>query len=43
MEIYQCKYCRMKYSEKEWQQKCEAWCAKHKSCNIEVIRHAAKG
>lgn len=30
----------MQYTEKEWAEKCEAWCKEHKSCNIEIISHA---
>ena len=41
-EIYQCEECGFKYTEKEWAEKCEAWCKEHKSCNLEITAHAVK-
>lgn len=41
-KLYQCEECGLKYSEKEWAEKCEAWCKKYKSCNLEIIDHAIK-
>lgn len=38
--LFQCPECGLAYREKEWAQKCEAWCRKHKSCNLEIIKHA---
>ena len=35
-----CEECGFAYHEKEWAQKCEEWCAKSKSCNLEIIKHA---
>ncbi|MBI5733287.1 hypothetical protein HY967_05070 [Candidatus Jorgensenbacteria bacterium] len=37
---YQCKKCKLKYTDQAWAEKCEAWCKKYKSCNIEIITHA---
>ena len=39
-ELYQCEECGFQYVEKEWAEKCEAWCLEHKSCNIEITAHA---
>jgi hypothetical protein len=39
-EIYQCEECGFQYAEKEWAEKCEAWCKEHHSCNIEITSHA---
>jgi len=39
-EVFQCPECKLYYREKEWMQKCEAWCHGHKSCNLEIIKHA---
>lgn len=36
---YACKECGLKYKEKEWRDKCQVWCEKHKSCNLEIIKH----
>lgn len=40
--LHQCPECGLKYKEKEWAEKCEAWCREHKSCNLEIIAHAEK-
>lgn len=40
--LYECPECHLKYKEKEWAEKCEAWCREHKSCNLEIIAHAEK-
>lgn len=37
--FYQCEICGYRYKEREWAEKCEAWCEEHKSCNIEIIEH----
>lgn len=39
-EPYQCLECGLKYKEKKWVEKCEIWCKKNKSCNLEIIKHA---
>jgi len=38
--LYQCPECGLWYREKKWAKKCENWCKKHKSCNLEIIKHA---
>ncbi len=38
--LYQCPECGLYYKEKEWAEKCEAWCREHKSCNIEITKRA---
>lgn len=40
--LYKCEECGLKYTNKEWAEKCEAWCKKYKSCNLEIIDHAIK-
>lgn len=37
---YQCEECGFRYEEREWAEKCEAWCREHKSCNLEITFHA---
>jgi len=39
-ELYQCEECGFHYENREWAEKCEAWCRDHKSCNIEITAHA---
>ena len=39
-ELYQCEECSFHYGNREWAEKCEAWCREHKSCNIEITAHA---
>ena len=39
---YQCEDCKLLYLEKEWAEKCEAWCLRHHSCNLEITSHAVK-
>ncbi|MBI2004328.1 hypothetical protein HYS72_02575 [Candidatus Pacearchaeota archaeon] len=39
---YYCEECNFKYKEKKFAQKCEEWCKKYKSCNIEITKHAIK-
>ena len=41
-ELHQCEECGLKYIDKKWAEKCEAWCKKYKSCNLEIIDHAIK-
>lgn len=40
-EVFQCPECGLKYREKEWADKCKAWCKEHgTSCDPEVVKHA---
>ena len=39
-KIYKCKECNFKYKTKKLAQQCEKWCKEHKSCNIEITKHA---
>lgn len=36
---YQCEECGFVYDEREWAEKCEAWCREHQTCNLEIIQH----
>lgn len=38
--LYQCEECRMYYQEKALAEKCEAWCKKYKSCNLNIVKYA---
>lgn len=37
--LYQCEECSFRYEEQSWAEKCEVWCKKHSSCNIEITSH----
>jgi hypothetical protein len=38
--IYQCEKCKFIYKTEKIAKKCEAWCKKYNSCNLNIIRHA---
>jgi len=40
--LYSCPECNMDYSDPDWAKKCAAWCKEHKSCNLDIIRHAVQ-
>lgn len=40
--LWFCEECGLSYREKGWAEKCEAWCKKHKSCNLEITKYALK-
>ncbi len=40
IQSYECSECHLNYKEKEWMNKCKAWCKEHHSCNLEIIAHA---
>jgi hypothetical protein len=40
--LYKCAECKMVYKNRNWAVKCEGWCKKNKSCNLEIIKHALK-
>jgi len=37
---FKCEECSFEYSDKEWAEKCEAWCKEHHTCNMEITQHA---
>lgn len=37
---FQCSECGLHYKEKQWAEKCEAWCKEYHSCNLEITSHA---
>jgi len=39
---FQCEECSFYYNSKEMAEKCEEWCRKYKSCNIEIVANAVK-
>lgn len=41
-ELFKCADCGLSYKEKEWAEKCYAWCTAHHSCNLAITKHAIK-
>ncbi len=41
-KFYQCEDCKLLYEDRIWAQKCEKWCKKTNSCNLEITNHAIK-
>ncbi len=39
-KYYKCEECGLLYTNKETAEECQAWCSKHKSCNLEIIRRS---
>ena len=39
---YVCEECGFAYKEEETAQKCQDWCNKYKSCNLEITKDAVK-
>ena len=37
---YYCEECKLIYEDRDWAEKCEGWCRKRKSCNLEVTKHS---
>ncbi|NCN24739.1 hypothetical protein GW918_01505 [Candidatus Berkelbacteria bacterium] len=40
--VYTCSECKIKYHDEATAKKCEAWCKKNKSCNLDIIKYAIK-
>lgn len=38
--LYQCEECGFHYADKESADKCEVWCRKHGTCNVEITKAA---
>jgi len=41
-DYYQCEECSFNYLTKTWAKKCEEYCKTHKSCSLEITKHAVK-
>jgi len=40
--VFTCKECGMEYHDEKTAKKCEVWCKKNKSCNLDIIKNAIK-
>ena len=41
-KYFMCKSCGFFYKEEKIAQKCEDFCNKHNSCNLEITKHAVQ-
>ena len=41
-QYFMCEACQFAYAAGSLAQKCENWCNKHHSCNIEITKNAVK-
>ncbi len=39
-KLFACPECGLQYADPAVAKECAAWCKAHKSCNIEIIKHA---
>ncbi len=37
---YQCKICKLAYSDEKIAEQCQAWCSSHDSCNYLIAKQA---
>ena len=41
-KYYTCEICKFAYKEKQLAKKCQDFCKAHKSCSLEITKHAVK-
>lgn len=41
-DYYICEECNFAYKDRENAAKCEEWCKRYHSCNVEVTKHAVQ-
>ena len=41
-KLYQCKECKLYYKDKNLAKECEEYCKSHKSCSLEITKHAVR-
>ena len=41
-KTYQCLSCGFWYNTKDWAKKCQQWCEKYHSCNVEITQYAIR-
>ncbi len=39
-KTYQCEECKLFYNDFIWAEKCEEWCKKYHTCNVEITKHS---
>jgi len=38
--VYECEECKLRYKNRKYAKKCENWCKKYKSCNLDITKYA---
>ncbi len=38
-QLFVCEMCGYAYEDRQWAEKCEAWCKKYQSCNLDITEH----
>ncbi len=41
-KYYQCEECKLFYKDENMAKKCQIWCKKHNSCNLDLIKYSVK-
>lgn len=41
-KLYVCEECGLHYESEEIKEKCKAWCAEYKSCNLDITKHSVE-
>lgn len=41
-KLYMCEECGLHYESEAIKEECRAWCAEHKSCNLDIIKHSTE-
>lgn len=41
-ELHRCAECGYHYANKQWAERCEAWCKANNSCNLDITSHAVE-
>jgi predicted Zn-ribbon and HTH transcriptional regulator len=39
-KAYVCQECGLHYEDEQITKQCQEWCAKYKSCNLEITKHS---
>lgn len=42
LKTYKCSECGLSYTDKDLAKKCEEWCRKYHTCNVEIMKHSVE-
>ncbi|MCD4805989.1 MAG: hypothetical protein K8R13_00095 [Methanococcoides sp.] len=37
---FKCEECGFVYEERDWSEKCEAWCKENHTCSLKITKHS---